>query len=112
MLRAKIYVSATGTGVTAAKDFAKCEHFGITVVEAASAGCIPVAYELGGPADIIDHLGVGQLFSRITDLVTALEAAAESARDLKARNQAIHKAQSFSESAFMQSWRQLAGIEV
>ncbi|MFN9017055.1 MAG: glycosyltransferase [Hyphomonadaceae bacterium] len=112
MLRAKIYVSATGTGVTAAKDFAKCEHFGITVVEAASAGCIPVVYELGGPADIVDHLGVGHRFSRITDLVTALEAAAESARDLKARQQAIHQAQSFSESAFMQSWRQLAGIKV
>jgi len=112
MLRAKIYVSATGTGVTAVKDFAKCEHFGITVVEAASAGCIPVAYELGGPSDIIDHLGVGHRFARISDLVTALEAAAETALDIKARNQVIQQAQSYSESAFMKSWRQLAGFEV
>ena len=112
MLRAKIYVSATGTGVTAAKDFAKCEHFGITVVEAASAGCIPVVYEIGGPADIIKHLGVGHCFSRTADLVTALEAAAETAQDVKARNQAIHQAQAYSEKAFMQSWQKLAGFEV
>lgn len=110
MQRASIYVSATGTGVTSAKDYWKCEHFGITVVEAASAGCIPVVYEIGGPSDLIDHLGVGHRFSRTSNLVEALQAAAETAGDEKAAYKAIEGAHFYAEEAFMKRWRQLAGL--
>jgi len=30
------------------------EHFGISVVEAASAGCVPIVYYIGGPAECLD----------------------------------------------------------
>lgn len=33
------------------------EHFGITVVEAMSAGCVPVAHDSGGPREIIGSSG-------------------------------------------------------
>lgn len=110
MQRASIYVSATGTGVNSVKDYWKCEHFGITVVEAASAGCIPVVYEIGGPSDIIDHLGVGHRFSRVTNLVEALQMAAETAKNEKAVHQVIEGAHFYAETAFMKRWRQLAGV--
>ena len=109
MLRAKIYVSATGTGVTKAKDFAKCEPFGNMVVKAASAGCIPVVYEFGGPAEIIDHLGVGHRFSRASNLLGALQAAVETASNEKAVRQAIEGAHIYSEDAFIKRWRQMVG---
>lgn len=111
MLRAKIYVSATGTGVTAPKDYAKCEHFGITVVEAASAGCIPVVYAIGGPSDIVSHFGIGHRFSRVSDLVTALTAAAETSDDSQACQQLIHQAHTYSEEAFMDNWRRLVELK-
>jgi glycosyltransferase involved in cell wall biosynthesis len=32
----------------------KGEHFGITIVEAMSAGCVPVVHDSGGPREIVD----------------------------------------------------------
>ena len=46
--RASIYWHATGMG---ARSPIECEHFGITVVEAMSAGVIPVVYDAGGPVE-------------------------------------------------------------
>jgi glycosyltransferase involved in cell wall biosynthesis len=45
----------TGVEVDAEKDPASREHFGISIVEGMSAGCIPVALRNGGPEDIISH---------------------------------------------------------
>ena len=47
------------------------EHFGITVVEAMSAGAVPVVYAQGGPAAIIDAAECGEVFSTIDELATA-----------------------------------------
>jgi len=32
----------------------KGEHFGITIVEAMSAGCVPVVHDSGGPKEIVN----------------------------------------------------------
>jgi glycosyltransferase involved in cell wall biosynthesis len=44
------------------------EHFGISVVEAMSAGAVPVVYEHGGPAAIVREGGCGELFATIEEL--------------------------------------------
>jgi GT2 family glycosyltransferase/glycosyltransferase involved in cell wall biosynthesis len=107
LLRAKVYVSATGVGVRAPKDYWRCEHFGITVVEAASAGCIPVAYTLGGPAEIIARLGVGSVFTNGRSLVNAIKAAAIASGDLAKRQAAIAGVQAYAEEPFLDAWRAL-----
>ncbi len=45
----------TGIDVDGDVDPASLEHFGISIVEGMSAGCIPVALRNGGPSDIIRH---------------------------------------------------------
>lgn len=46
--KAKIYWHATGFGEDEKRDPVKFEHFGITVVEAMAAGCLPVVFNGGG----------------------------------------------------------------
>ncbi|KAG1660007.1 hypothetical protein FOA52_009827 [Chlamydomonas sp. UWO 241] len=58
----------TGIEFDGAKDPATLEHFGISIVEGMSAGALPVALELGGPGDIIEH-GVCGYLARDADEV-------------------------------------------
>jgi glycosyltransferase involved in cell wall biosynthesis len=44
------------------------EHFGISVVEAMSAGLVPVVYEHGGPAAIVTEAGCGAVFATTDEL--------------------------------------------
>jgi glycosyltransferase involved in cell wall biosynthesis len=46
------------------------EHFGISVVEAMSAGAVPVVYEHGGPAAMVREAGCGELFATTDELAT------------------------------------------
>lgn len=78
------------------------EHFGISVVEAMSAGVIPFALASGGPREIIEHGVNGFLYSSIAMLV-------ESTRDLLSWNAAdrqilsqaaVRRAKDFSPDVF------------
>lgn len=51
--RAKIYWHAAGYGVDEAKNPELTEHFGISTVEAVSAGCVPLIVPRGGQVEII-----------------------------------------------------------
>ena len=53
--RAKIFWSASGFGVNEEKEPEKVEHFGIVVVEAMAAGCVPVVNNKGGYSEIIEN---------------------------------------------------------
>jgi glycosyltransferase involved in cell wall biosynthesis len=52
---ATVYWHATGYGVDEGREPIKCEHFGITVVEAMAAGCVPVVIGKGGVPEIVEH---------------------------------------------------------
>jgi glycosyltransferase involved in cell wall biosynthesis len=66
----KIYWHGAGYGADLMKFPSDAEHFGMTVVEAMSAGCIPLVFEVGGPADIITENQCGQVWSTPYKLAT------------------------------------------
>jgi len=55
LAEASIYWHGTGYGEQVAKHPERFEHFGIAVVEAMLAGCVPVVYGEAGPAEIVRH---------------------------------------------------------
>lgn len=107
MARASVLVSATGSGVRGEDEYWKCEHFGISIVEAASAGCIPVAYEIGGPAEILNRLGAGVTYGPRRKLEDAILRAIEMSQDRDVRHAMSSATSAYSEERFLSSWREL-----
>ena len=64
-----VYWHAAGVGVDELVEPHRCEHFGISVVEAMSAGCVPMVFKLGGPAATVQHKGSGYIYSSQEELV-------------------------------------------
>lgn len=100
--QAPLYWHAAGYGM-AEDEPEKAEHFGISIVEAMSAGCVPVAYKAGGPTEIIEEGVSGFLFDTLDTLVET--SAALLARDGRSRREAIARsaaarAQGYAESMF------------
>jgi glycosyltransferase involved in cell wall biosynthesis len=67
---ASVFWHAAGFGEDLDTHPDRFEHFGISVVEAMSAGAVPVVYEHGGPAAIVRDAGCGDVFSTIDELAT------------------------------------------
>jgi GT2 family glycosyltransferase len=68
-MSASFYVHATGLLLDQPHvSPERCEHFGITVIEAMSHGCIPLVFHLGGPAELLRKLRVGRLFASPAEL--------------------------------------------
>ena len=65
-----ILIHAAGMGVDELEFPEQMEHFGITPVEAASFGCIPVVYGQGGPAEVVRRLGCDTAFSSVRECAT------------------------------------------
>jgi putative sugar O-methyltransferase len=53
--QSSVFWHAAGWGVDLFAHPEMAEHFGIAVLEAMSAGCIPVVYAAGGPLEIVKH---------------------------------------------------------
>lgn len=68
--RSSIYWHMAGYNINVDIEPHKCEHFGISIIEAMSAGCVVMAYDAGGPATLIDHGINGYKFKKITDLTS------------------------------------------
>jgi glycosyltransferase involved in cell wall biosynthesis len=64
----KIYWSASGFSADEQKNPTKVEHFGMTVVEAMAAGCVPVITNLGGHKEIIESGLSGFFFTSLSQL--------------------------------------------
>jgi glycosyltransferase involved in cell wall biosynthesis len=67
---ASIFWHAAGLGEDLQTHPDRFEHFGISVVEAMSAGAVPVVFAHGGPAAIVGETGCGELFTTTEELAT------------------------------------------
>ncbi len=67
--RASIFWHATGLGETAERTPHLMEHFGISTVEAMSAGAVPVVIAKGGQPEIVQEGVSGFLFADLEELV-------------------------------------------
>jgi glycosyltransferase involved in cell wall biosynthesis len=67
--KAKIFWSASGFGQNENQTPEKMEHFGITVVEAMSAGAVPIIFNGGGHKEIVENSVNGFLWNTISELV-------------------------------------------
>jgi GT2 family glycosyltransferase/glycosyltransferase involved in cell wall biosynthesis len=65
--RSAVLLHAAGFGVDPDEFPEALEHFGITPIEAASFGCIPVVYGQGGPREVIRALGCDTAFSTVEE---------------------------------------------
>lgn len=67
--KSKIFWSAAGFGSNEFENPEKMEHWGITVVEAMSAGCVPVIFNGGGYKEIVRNDIDGFLWKTEEDLI-------------------------------------------
>ena len=99
--RASIYWHASGMGEDPQVNPVRMEHFGITTVEAMSAGAVPVAYGEAGPLEAFDHGVQGFHFHTQDELVGATVTLwKHPALVTRMRAAAIAKAESFAMAAF------------
>jgi glycosyltransferase involved in cell wall biosynthesis len=73
--KARIFWSASGYGENDLKNPEKVEHFGITVVEAMSAGAIPIVFNAGGHKEIIEDGVNGLLWHNTNQLLKGTQEA-------------------------------------
>ncbi len=104
--RASVYWHATGLNEDPDSNPEKFEHFGITNCEAMAAGCIPIAYRVGGPGEVITHGADGYVFSNSAELagltVELLKACEQSDPKVETmRKAAINTAGRFSRDRFL-----------
>lgn len=64
---AHLYIHACGYGSSLTAVPERQEHFGISIVEAMSYGCIPIVYNAGGPKEIIEETGCGFAYDSIAE---------------------------------------------
>jgi glycosyltransferase involved in cell wall biosynthesis len=69
MAKAKIYWHATGYGEAPDANPEKFEHFGLSTIEAAQFGAVPVVFNGGGQPEIISHAKNGFLWNTTNELM-------------------------------------------
>ena len=72
-LYSNYYIHAAGLNSNVSVLPHTAEHFGITVIEAMSHGCIPIVFSIGGPAEIVADAEVGYTYSSEEELLKILE---------------------------------------
>jgi glycosyltransferase involved in cell wall biosynthesis len=74
------------------------EHFGITVVEAMSAGCVPVVHNSGGPKEIVGNCGfLWQTIEEIPDIFRLADSSYASMSELSMRRARVFSRERFVE---------------
>lgn len=89
------------------------EHFGITTVEAMSAGCVPLVYNKGGQREIVEHGISGFLWNTIEELLShTRELMADAALRNRMAAAATRRAKLFSQEAFVSRFQQIIELNV
>jgi glycosyltransferase involved in cell wall biosynthesis len=106
--QAKIFWSASGYGIKPQKEPEKCEHFGITIVEAMTSGAVPIVVNQGGHPEIVQHRKSGFLFQDLKQLHAYTLNLIHNEESLKRLSQAaIQRSQSFSTKKFVDQYLKL-----
>ena len=106
--KAKIFWHAAGFDENERRHPERMEHFGITVVEAMAAGCVPVVVGKGGIPEIIDDKKSGFLWKTKKELRDLTVQLIESPKILKKISvQSIKASQKFSKKIFCQKINEL-----
>jgi GT2 family glycosyltransferase/glycosyltransferase involved in cell wall biosynthesis len=107
---AALYWHATGLDAPLATSPHEAEHFGITILEAMSAGCAPLVFNEGGPSEIVTQGVDGFLYGSLDELVDrTIELLAPEAEDYRVKIgiAAAERAIAFSQSVFHERARSL-----
>lgn len=107
---ASIYWHATGWGVDEKLHPERMEHFGISVIEAMSAGCIPVVFGTAGPAETVQHGVAGYQYTTEYDLIHLSQkilAGADTGAVLEMRRNALARAAQYTQAQFSKKWLDL-----
>lgn len=106
--KAKIFWNASGFGIDEEKEPEKTEHFGMVVVEAMAAGCVPVVVGKGGIREIISEGKTGFLWEKEEDLKrTTLDLIKEAERMKKISLEVVKSSQKFSKERFCQEFNEI-----
>jgi glycosyltransferase involved in cell wall biosynthesis len=100
--RAAIFWHGAGENESKESPPVDAEHFGITTVEAMSAGCVPVVHNKGGQREIVEHGVSGFLWDTVEELLSyTKELMADGSLRDKMAAAASQRAKSFSQEAFV-----------
>jgi len=97
--KAKIYWHAAGFNLDINTHPQKAEHFGISTVEAMSAGAIPIVFNGGGLKEIITPEKNGYLWNTIDELITITKTIIKKP-SISLINQAVSRSKDFSQEQF------------
>lgn len=107
-LKSKIYWHASGYGEDLDKKPELAEHFGISTVEAMSAGSVPVVISAGGQKEIVENGKNGYLWNNLDDLVLKTSKLISDEKFLgKMSINAIERSKIFEKNKFCQNIRKL-----
>ena len=105
---AKIFWSAVGFGASEEKEPEKMEHFGISVVEAMAAGCVPIIFNGGGYKEIVKNGESGFLWDKESELIRRTELLVNDRRALREMSSKGKKiSESFGYERFAKDFRSL-----
>ena len=103
------YWHGAGLGANPETEPEKFEHFGISVVEAMAAGCLPFVLGHGGPAEIVTSGSDGWIFKTVDELTELTSRSAtlpdSQLEEIRARGSA--RARDFTTEVFQTKWRTL-----
>lgn len=107
LAQSALYWHATGFDIDEQQQPAFLEHFGMTVVEAMSAGCVPVVINKGGIPEIVTEES-GVVWNTIPELIEQTQQLIHDSPRRKSLSQgAIKRAKVFSKQKFQQQFEKL-----
>jgi GT2 family glycosyltransferase/glycosyltransferase involved in cell wall biosynthesis len=81
------------------------EHFGLTILEGMSAGCVPISYSKGGPSETIKHDSSGYLYDDLKDLIKYTKKIIKDPKLLQTMSkEAVKRSEEFSEDNSKKNW--------